>query len=106
MKNPIGGSRRSVTDVTISMSSLQRRAGCRLGLCRRDSDAYGKPWHAQIYEIYDRIALGGMGHPADLVLRFPLLEMAHIEDSNWSPSDDWCSRLMVYGLAPGHQGLW
>ena len=34
----------------------------------------------KLYEIYDRIGLGGMGHPADLEkLRFNLLEMAHVE---------------------------
>lgn len=36
----------------------------------------------KLYEIYDRIGLGGMGHPADLEkLRFGLLEMAHLEGS-------------------------
>ena len=34
----------------------------------------------KLYEIYDRLALGGMGHPTDLEkLRFSLLEMAHVE---------------------------
>ena len=42
----------------------------------------------KLYEIYDRLALGGMGHPADLEkLRFTLLEMAHVEGFNRSPSD-------------------
>ena len=55
----------------------------------------------KLYEIYDRIALGGMGHPADLEkLRFSLLEMAHLEGFNRSPSDVTGSRLMKYGLAP------
>ncbi len=55
----------------------------------------------KLYEIYDRIALGGMGHPADLEkLRFSLLEMAHIEGFNRSPSDVTGTRLMKYGLAP------
>ncbi len=55
----------------------------------------------KLYEIYDRIALGGMGHPADLEkLRFSLLEMAHIEGFNRSPSDVTGARLMKYGLAP------
>ncbi len=53
----------------------------------------------KLYEIYDRIALGGMGHPADLEkLRFSLLEMAHIEGFNRSPSDVTGARLMKYGL--------
>lgn len=55
----------------------------------------------KLYEIYDRIALGGMGHPADLEkLRFTLLEMAHVEGFNRSPSDVTGARLMKYGLAP------
>lgn len=55
----------------------------------------------KLYEVYDRIALGGMGHPADLEkLRFSLLEMAHLEGFNRSPADVTVGRLMKYGLAP------
>ncbi len=55
----------------------------------------------KIYEIYDRIALGGMGHPADLEkLRYTLLDMAHVEGFQRSPSDVTVSRLMKNGLAP------
>ncbi len=55
----------------------------------------------KLYEIYDRIGLGGMGHPADLEkLRFSLLELAHLEGFNRSPSDVTGTRLMKYGLAP------
>jgi proteasome alpha subunit len=55
----------------------------------------------KLYEIYDRIALGGMGHPADLEkLRFTLLEMAHTEGFNRSPSDVTGARLVKYGVAP------
>ncbi len=55
----------------------------------------------KIYEIYDRIALGGMGHPADLEkLRYTLLDMAHVEGFQRSPADVTASRLMKNGLAP------
>jgi len=55
----------------------------------------------KLYEIYDRIGLAGMGHPADLEkLRFSLLEMAHLEGFNRSPSDVTAARLMKYALAP------
>ncbi|OQW31596.1 MAG: hypothetical protein A4E19_08265 [Nitrospira sp. SG-bin1] len=55
----------------------------------------------KLYEIYDRLALGGMGHPADLEkLRFNLLEMAHVEGFNRSASDVTGSRLVKYGIAP------
>ncbi len=55
----------------------------------------------KIYEVYDRIALGGIGHPADLEkLRFNILDMAHLEGFNRSPSDVTGARLLKYGLAP------
>lgn len=55
----------------------------------------------KLYEIYDRLALGGMGHPADLEkLRFSLLEMAHVEGFNRSPSDVTGNRMIKYGIAP------
>ncbi|MFM8551551.1 MAG: proteasome subunit alpha [Nitrospiraceae bacterium] len=55
----------------------------------------------KLYEIYDRIGLGGIGHPADLEkLRFSLLEMAHLEGFNRSPSDVTGARMMKIGLAP------
>lgn len=55
----------------------------------------------KLYEIYDRIGLAGMGHPADLEkLRFSLLEFAHLEGFNRSPSDVSAGRLMKYALAP------
>ncbi len=55
----------------------------------------------KVYEIYDRIALAGMGHPTDLEkIRFSLLEMAHTEGFNRSPSDVTGARLVKYGVAP------
>lgn len=55
----------------------------------------------KLYEIYDRIGLAGMGHPADLEkLRFTLLDMAHMEGFQRSPGDVTGSRLVKYGLAP------
>jgi len=55
----------------------------------------------KLYEIYDQIGLGGMGHPADLEkLRFSLLDMAHMEGFQRSPGDVTGSRLVKYGLAP------
>ncbi len=55
----------------------------------------------KLYEVYDRLALGGIGHPADLeTLRGQILDMAHLEGFQRSPSDVTGSRLMKYGLAP------
>ena len=60
--------------------------------------SHGTP---KLYEIYDRIGLGGMGHPADLEkLRFAILDMAHTEGFQRSPGDVTGSRLIKYGLAP------
>ena len=56
---------------------------------------------AKLYEIYDRIGLGGMGHPADLeTLRAAALDMAHVEGFNRAPSDVTAMRLIKHGLAP------
>ncbi len=56
---------------------------------------------SKLYEVYDRIALGGVGHPADLeALRAAALDMAHVEGFNRSPADVTAMRLIKYGLAP------
>jgi len=55
----------------------------------------------KIYEIYDRIALGGVGHPADVErLRMNLLDMAHLEGFNRSAQDVTSTRLLQFGIAP------
>jgi proteasome alpha subunit len=91
------GNRRSYLDEQFKQGSpvvaLSYEAGILLATVSK-----GTP---KLYEIYDRIALGGMGHPADLEkLRFSLLEMAHTEGFNRSPSDVTGSRLVKYGVAP------
>ncbi|MCL4486086.1 MAG: 20S proteasome subunit A/B [Nitrospiraceae bacterium] len=55
----------------------------------------------KIYELYDRIALAGIGHPADLeTVRGILLNMAHVEGFQRSVSDVSIERLALFGLAP------
>ncbi|EQD29520.1 20S proteasome alpha-subunit, partial [mine drainage metagenome] len=55
----------------------------------------------KIFEIYDRIALAGIGHPADLeTVRGLLLNMAHVEGFQRSPRDVSIERLALFGLAP------
>ncbi len=55
----------------------------------------------KIFEIYDRIALGGLGHPADVErLRMSLLDMAHLEGFNRSSQDVTIARLLQFGVAP------
>jgi len=55
----------------------------------------------KLYEIYDRVALGALGHPADVErLRNIVLDMAHLEGFNRSPADVTARRLIQFGLAP------
>jgi proteasome alpha subunit len=91
------GNRRAYVDAQLAQGSpvaaLSFRDGIVLASFQR-----GIP---KLYEIYDRIALGGVGHPADLeALRAAALDMAHVEGFNRSPSDVTAMRLIKYGLAP------
>jgi proteasome alpha subunit len=55
----------------------------------------------KLYEIYDRIVMGAIGHPADVErLRNMALDMAHIEGFNRSPADVTARRLVQFGLGP------
>ena len=55
----------------------------------------------KIFEVYDRIALGSLGHPADVErLRMTLLDMAHLEGFNRSDKDVTIARLLQFGIAP------
>ncbi|MFQ5780476.1 MAG: proteasome subunit alpha [Nitrospiria bacterium] len=55
----------------------------------------------KLFEIYDTIAFGGIGHPADLEkLRNVVLDISHVEGFNRSPNDVTTRRLMKFGLAP------
>ena len=59
------------------------------------------PQPGKIFEVYDRIAMGGMGHPADVEkLRMTLLDMAHLEGFNRSAQDVTLARLLQFGIAP------
>ena len=59
------------------------------------------PQPGKIFEVYDRIAMGGMGHPADVEkLRMTLLDMAHLEGFNRSSQDVTVARLLQFGIAP------
>ena len=91
------GNRRAYVDAQVVRGSpvvaVSYRGGIILATFQR-----GIP---KCYEIYDRIALGGLGHPADLeTLRAAALDMAHVEGFTRSPSDVTVMRLMKYGLAP------
>lgn len=53
------------------------------------------------YEIYDRIAFGGMGHPADVErIRLMAIDLAHIEGFTRSVQDVTLRRLVNFGICP------
>jgi len=55
----------------------------------------------KIFEIYDRIALGGLGHPGDLErLRLTAIELASTEGFARSADDVGLRRLANYSLSP------
>ena len=55
----------------------------------------------KIFEIYDRIAMGGIGHPADIErLRMAAIEVASTEGFTRSADDVSLRRLATYSLSP------
>lgn len=56
---------------------------------------------SKVFEIYDRHALGGLGHPSDLErLRQALIDAAHLEGFSRAPEDVSLRRLVSFGLGP------
>src|SRR5438045_8162809 len=54
----------------------------------------------KLFEIYDRIALGAIGHPGDIErLRMAAIELASTEGFTRSASDVWLRRLAYYSLS-------
>src|ERR1700722_6274341 len=55
----------------------------------------------KLFEIYDHLALGSVGHPADIEkVRQTVIDAAHIDGFTRSPSDVTARRLVSYNLAP------
>jgi proteasome alpha subunit len=55
----------------------------------------------KLFEIYDHLALGSLGHPADIEkVRQAAIDAAHLEGFARSPSDVTARRLVSYNLAP------
>ena len=55
----------------------------------------------KVYEIYDGIAMGSIGHPADIeTIRMLLLNAAHMEGYQRSPKDVTLNRLILFSLSP------
>src|SRR5271154_703709 len=55
----------------------------------------------KLFEIYDHLALGSLGHPADIEkVRQTAIDAAHLEGFARSPNDVTARRLVSYNLAP------
>jgi proteasome alpha subunit len=55
----------------------------------------------KLFEIYDHLALGCLGHPADIEkVRQTAIDAAHLEGFARSPKDVTARRLVSYNLAP------
>lgn len=56
---------------------------------------------SRIFEIFDRQAMAGLGHPADIEkIRQAMIDAAHVEAFTRSPEDVTLSRLVSFGLGP------
>src|SRR5216110_1451642 len=59
----------------------------------------------KIYEVYDRIAMGAIGHPGDIErLRMAAIELARTEGFTRSSADVSLRRLAYYSLSPVMKG--
>jgi proteasome alpha subunit len=55
----------------------------------------------KLFEVYDRVAFAGVGHPADLEkLRKATIDIAHLDGYTLSPADVTLHRLVSAGLGP------
>lgn len=57
--------------------------------------------HSKVFELFDRHALTGLGHPADIEkIRQAAIDAAHLEAFNRAPEDVSLRRLVGFGLSP------
>jgi len=57
--------------------------------------------HSKVFELFDRHALAGLGHPADIEkIRQVAIDAAHLEAFNRAPEDVSLRRLVSFGLSP------
>ncbi len=55
----------------------------------------------KLFELYDRMAMGSIGHPADLeAIRMSLINTAHVEGFTRSSKDVSIRRLVMFNLSP------
>ncbi|MEW6159977.1 MAG: 20S proteasome subunit A/B [Verrucomicrobiota bacterium] len=57
--------------------------------------------HSKVFELFDRHALAGLGHPADIEkLRQAAIDAAHMEAFTRAPEDVSLRRLVGFGISP------
>src|SRR5882724_5126494 len=57
--------------------------------------------HSKVFELFDRHALAGLGHPADIEkIRQAAIDAAHMEAFARAPEDVSLRRLVSFGLSP------
>lgn len=57
--------------------------------------------NSKVFELFDRHALVGLGHPADIEkIRQAAIDAAHLEAFTRAPEDVSLRRLVAYGLSP------
>ena len=56
---------------------------------------------SKVFELFDRHALAGLGHPADIErIRQAAIDAAHVEAFTRAPEDVSLRRLVGFGLGP------
>lgn len=60
---------------------------------------------SKVFELFDRLGMAALGHPADLEkVRQALIDAAHIEAYTRAPEDVSLRRLVSFGLSPAMKG--
>ena len=55
---------------------------------------------SKVFELHDRLALAGLGHPADMEKVQAAIDAAHLEAFTRAPEDVSLRRLVSFGLSP------
>ena len=89
--------RREYVETQLATGSPIVALGCREGILFLTLGRSGQ----KIFEIYDRIAMGAIGHPGDIErLRMAAIELASTEGFTRSAADVSLRRLAYYSLSP------
>lgn len=89
--------RREYIETQVAPGSPIAAVGCRDGIVLVTA---GRP-QQKVFEIYDRIAMGAIGHPGDIErLRMAAIELASTEGFTRSAADVSLRRLAYYSLSP------